>query len=95
MPAEYKKAEWLICPASDELDAVGWPLSVVEAQASGVGVCMYNLRPDLRKLIGEAGYLFSSLDEVAEIISRPFPREKRDQGFKLACALTLARTYRN
>jgi hypothetical protein len=84
MPREYKKHRWLVYTACTELKTVGWPLSVAEAQASGVGVCIQNLRPDLREYVGEAGYLFTSLGEVAEIISKPFPEEKRQLGFEHA-----------
>jgi len=84
MPLAYKNAEWLVYPARREDNAVGWPLAVVEAQASGVGVCMFNLRPDLKVLIGDAGYLFDDISEVVDIIRHPFPAEKREQGFELA-----------
>lgn len=59
-------------------------MSVAEAQASGVGVCIQNLRVDLREYVGEAGYLFDSLSEVADIITKPFPEEKRQLGFAQA-----------
>jgi len=84
MPAEYKRHEWLVYTGCDKLRTVGWPIAVAEAQASGVGVCMPNLRPDLRQYVGEAGFLFESINEVAEIISRPFPTELREQGFEHA-----------
>lgn len=84
MPSAYKNAEWLVYPARREDNAVGWPLAVVEAQASGVGVCMLNLRPDLKELIGDAGYLFDDISEIVDVVRRPFPPEKREQGFELA-----------
>lgn len=84
MPGEYKKHRWLVYTACTRLATVGWPLSVAEAQASGVGVCLQNLRPDLREYVGEAGYLFDTLEEAAEIISKPFPEEKRQLGFEQA-----------
>jgi hypothetical protein len=84
MPMAYKKAEWLVYPAQKEAGAVGWPLAVVEAQASGVGVCMFNLRPDLKELIGDAGYLFDDISEIVDVVAEPFPAEKREQGFGLA-----------
>ncbi|MGH9197520.1 MAG: glycosyltransferase, partial [Acidimicrobiia bacterium] len=55
MPFEYKKHRWLVYTASKEKGTVGWPVAVAEAQASGVGVCMPNLRPDLKEYVGEAG----------------------------------------
>jgi glycosyltransferase involved in cell wall biosynthesis len=84
MPAEYKKHTWLVYTASPTYNTVGWPVVVAEAQASGVGVCMQNIRPDLREYVGEAGYLFDSLEEVRQIISQPFPERQRQLGFEQA-----------
>ena len=84
MPAEYKKHEWLVYTASSSYNTVGWPVVVAEAQASGVGVCMQNIRPDLKEYVGEAGYLFDSLAEVKHIISHPFPEGQRELGFEQA-----------
>ncbi|MCC2671831.1 MAG: hypothetical protein K0Q72_4302 [Armatimonadetes bacterium] len=84
MPAEYKRHEWLVYTGCEKLRTVGWPIAVAEAQASGVGVCMPNLRPDLGQYVGKAGFLFESIAEVAEIISRPFPSDLREEGFEHA-----------
>lgn len=84
MPAEYKKHRWLVYTASRKIGTVGWSMAVAEAQASGVGVCMANLRPDLRDYVGDAGFLFDSVGEVADIISKPFPEELREMGFEQA-----------
>ena len=37
MPQEYKKHAWLVYTADRALGTVGWPVSIAEAQASGVG----------------------------------------------------------
>src|SRR5262245_33955648 len=84
MPAEYKRHRWLVYTASQKIGTVGWPMAIAEAQASGVGVCMANLRPDLKQYVGEAGYLFNSISEARDIISKPFPEEKRELGFEHA-----------
>lgn len=84
MPAEYKKHEWLVYTASPAINTVGWPMAIAEAQASGVGVLMQDIRPDLRDWVGPAGYLFRSIEEAAAIISRPFPAERREAGFEHA-----------
>ncbi len=81
MPAEYKKHRWLVYTASHRIGTVGWPMAIAEAQASGVGVCMANLRADLREYVGPCGFIFNSLSEVADIISKPFPNELREIGF--------------
>lgn len=83
MPAVYKKHRWLVYTASQHGN-VGWPLSVAEAQASGVGVCMANIRDDLREYIGAAGFLYNTLDEARKIIAQPFPQELRQIGFAQA-----------
>ena len=83
MPREYKKHRWLVVTAS-EISSRGWPVSVAEAQASGVGVCAPRLRPDMREYVGECGFLYDSIGEAREIISRPFPEEMRQAGFEHA-----------
>ena len=84
MAPEYKKHEWLVYTASRHANSVGWPMAVAEAQAAGVGVCLPNLRPDLREYVGEAGFLYDSIGEVAELLRKPFPEELRQAGFEHA-----------
>lgn len=84
MPAQYKKHEWLVYTARMDMASVGWPMSVAEAQASGVGVCVANIRPDLKEYVGDAGFLFNSVSEALEIITKPFPEEMRQRGFDQA-----------
>ena len=81
MPPEYKKHQWLVYTASKKVGTVGWPLAAAEAMASGVGVLIQNIRPDLKEYVGPAGYLFDSVEDVQRIITRPFPEEKREAGF--------------
>ncbi|HZG40547.1 MAG TPA: glycosyltransferase [Nodosilinea sp.] len=81
MPAEYKKHQWLVYTAAFELATVGWPMAIAEAQAAGVGVCMPRIRPDLHEYIGEGGFLYDSIRQVPEIISKPVPEEIREAGF--------------
>jgi len=84
MPAEYKKHRWLVYTASKEFNTVGWPLSVAEAQASGVGVLVQNIRPDIKDYVGPGGYVFDTLDDACRVISQPFPEEKREAAFQHA-----------
>ena len=84
MPAQYKKHRWLVYTARMDMASVGWPMSVAEAQASGVGVCIANIRPDLKEYVGDAGFLFNSITEAREIITKPFPEEMRQRGFDQA-----------
>jgi hypothetical protein len=83
MPAEYKKHRWLVYTAAPGGN-VGWPLAIAEAQASGVGVCMANIRPDLREYAGPMAFLYESLDEVVKVIRQPVPEEVRQSGFEQA-----------
>lgn len=84
MLTHYKKHEWLVYTASSEINTVGWPMAIAEAQSSGVGVCMQNMRPDLVEYIGDAGFVFNTPEEAAAIIRNPFPSKMRELGFKLA-----------
>ena len=81
MPRVYKRNEWLVYTADPAVGTVGWPVSVMEAQASGVGVCMPNLRPDLREYIGPGGFVYDDLGEVAEIIREPYCAKRRSEAF--------------
>jgi hypothetical protein len=84
MPAVYKAHRWLVVTASREIGTVGWPLCIAEAQASGVGVCVPSLRDDLKEYVGESGFFYDSIDEVREIISKPYPDHMRESGFEHA-----------
>jgi glycosyltransferase involved in cell wall biosynthesis len=85
MPPEYKKQQWLVYTADFKFPTVGWPMAVAEAQASGVGVVMANIRPDLREYVGEgSGFLYDTLDDARRIISQPVPQEVREAGFEQA-----------
>jgi glycosyltransferase involved in cell wall biosynthesis len=50
---------------------------VAEAQASGVGVIVYNLRESLGDYVTENGYMYKNDEEVIDIISNNFDYEKR------------------
>lgn len=83
MPREYKKHRWLVYTASRKMATVGWPMAVAEAQASGAGVCMPNLRPDVREYVGP-GIVYDEIGEVAQIIAQPVPEAMRELGFEHA-----------
>src|SRR5262249_51749291 len=76
--------QWMVKTANPVPRRVGWPVSVAEAQAAGVGVCMIDLGPDLREFLGTAGYVYSSPSEIRDIIRKPFDAERREEGFELA-----------
>ncbi len=84
MPHVYKAHRWLVVTASRTIGTVGWPLCIAEAQASGVGVCVPSLRADLEEYVGEGGFFYDSLDEARDIISRPYPDDRREAGFDQA-----------
>ena len=84
MPMEYKKHQWLIYSACPEKKTVGNPLMIAEAQASGVGVIMYNLRENLSDYVTSNGYLYDNDAQVLEIISNNFNEEKRNNAVEIA-----------
>ncbi len=84
MPAHYKRHEWLVYFGDARSKSVGWPLSVAESQASGVGVAVAAIRPDLRTYVGPAGFVFESMAELQSILSKPYPDEMREAGFEHA-----------
>lgn len=84
MPAVYKRHGWLVYTGCFREKTVGWSMAVAEAQASGLGVCFPNLRPDVKEYLGGAGFLYDSIREVPKIISQPYPDEMREIGFEQA-----------
>ncbi|MFZ3033246.1 MAG: hypothetical protein WA138_04470 [Parvibaculum sp.] len=84
MPSVYKQCEWLIYTANPQVPTIGWPMAVAEAQASGCGVLMQKVRPDLDEYVGPGGYTFTTLDEALDILNRPYPETMRTSGFKWA-----------
>lgn len=84
MPSEYKKHQWLVYTADFDLATVGWPMAVAEAQASGVGVCMPRIRPDLAQYVGQGGFLYDSIEEVESLVRGPVPQDVREAGFAQA-----------
>ena len=84
MKAVYKAHDWLVYTADRQINSVGWPVSVSEAQAAGLGVCVPGIRPDMREYVGPAGFVYDSIEQVAQIISRPYPAQMRQAGFEHA-----------
>lgn len=84
MPAHYKKHRWLVYTGSFDLAEIGWPMAVAEAQASGVGVCVPAVRPDLADYVGDAGILYDDIRELTDVVAGPVPSEMREAGFEQA-----------
>ncbi len=84
MPAEYKKHSWLVYTASRSINTVGWPMALIEAQASGVGVCVQRIRDDLREYVGDAASVFDAPGDIAEGIRIPPSESIRKMGFEWA-----------
>ena len=84
MPPVYKKSGWLVYTADAKTATVGWPLSALEAMASGTGVCLPDIRPDMKDYIGDAGIVYSDISELEDIIDKPVPTDMREKGFELA-----------
>ena len=84
MPGVYKRQRWLVYTASMADGTVGWPVAVAEAQAAGVGVCMPDLRPDLRQYVGPDAILYQSIEEVVSAVRSPVPEDVRERGFEQA-----------
>ena len=92
MPAAYKQHEWYVKVPSLDNRGIGWPVSIAEAQASGVGVCVTRFRPDLADYLGGAGFLVESLAEARDVITKPYPAELRELGFESRNGRTSATT---
>jgi glycosyltransferase involved in cell wall biosynthesis len=87
MPEVYRRYDWLVYPSSQQINKVGLPVAIAEAQASGLGVCWQELpgrREEQLAYLGGGGFLFRSISEVPDILSRPYSEEMRQKGFAAA-----------
>ena len=85
MDAVYKNHDWLVYTSDTKIIRVGLPVSIAEAQASGLGVCWQEMpgrRQEQLDYMGGAGFLFKTIDEVPEIICQPYPDEMRKRGLE-------------
>ncbi len=82
MPAVYRSYDWYIYTGNSAEG--GMPVSVPEAWASGIGVLKQYARDEDYDFIGKAGFVFHALDEVGDIVSKPYPEEMRQAGFEQA-----------
>ncbi len=83
MPAVYRSHDWLIYPTDVDMNEVGLPCSIAEAQASGIGICWQEVPQRgaaQREFLGGGGYLFRSYDELPGIIARGYPDGMRQKG---------------
>ncbi len=85
MAEVYREHDWLVYTSDQAMNRVGLPAAVVEAQASGIGVCLQEL-PGRRQaqldFLGGGGFVFESIDEVPGIITQPYPEEMRRKGLE-------------
>jgi len=84
MPAEYVRHQWLIYDACPTLKTVGCPLMIAEAQAAGVGVLAYNLRPEMADYVTDAGFMYDTPEDIIRLIKRPFDATRRAAARALA-----------
>lgn len=84
MHREYKKHAWLVYTADTRVNSVGWPIALAEAQAAGVGVCMQNLRPDLKLYLQDTAILFDSISDLPKILKLPPSADMREKAFENA-----------
>jgi glycosyltransferase involved in cell wall biosynthesis len=83
MPSIYKKHQPIAYTAKKD-SSVGWPVSLAEAQAAGLGAVINGIRPDLADYVGDGGLVYSSLEEASEFLKRPYTGESRRKGFEWA-----------
>lgn len=87
MPAVYREHDWLVYPSDPAVNKVGLPVSIVEAQAAGLGVCWQELpgrRDEQLEFLGGAGLLFQSIDEVPALLEAGYPEAMRARGLENA-----------
>ena len=80
MPDIYPKYDWLVYTSDPKINKVGFPVSIAEAQASGVGVCWQELpgrKEEQLEFMGNAGFIFKNVEELPPILSQPFSEDMR------------------
>jgi glycosyltransferase involved in cell wall biosynthesis len=85
MPNVYRKYDWLVYPTNTKVNLVGLPVAVIEAQASGIGVCLQEQtkRQQVQlDFLGGGGHLFKSIEDVPALISKPYSEEMRIAGLR-------------
>ena len=68
------------------INKVGLPVSIPEAQAAGVGVCWQEMprrREEQLEFLGGAGFVVKSMAEVPAILAQPYPEEMRLRGIEI------------
>jgi len=91
MPEIWKEHRWLVYTADRKLKSVGWPMSVVEAWASGTGVCIPRIRPDIEQYVGDAAIVYDDIKEVADLIGEPPNAELLESGKRRAAEMDIKR----
>jgi GR25 family glycosyltransferase involved in LPS biosynthesis/glycosyltransferase involved in cell wall biosynthesis len=82
MPAVYRKYDWYIYPGKS--DQCGMPVSILEAQASGIGVLHQYTRPEDHAFVDGGGYVYEEIDDIVDILANEYPAEMRSRGFENA-----------
>jgi hypothetical protein len=91
MPNEYKKAEYLLLCSHGLGNGIGWPVSVGEAQASGVVPVVPNIRPDMADYLAGGGFLYDKVEDALRFMNEPAPSSMREAGFANAERLDVRR----
>lgn len=89
MPEVWREHGWLVYTADKQLKSVGWPLAVVEAWASGTGVCVPRIRPDIEQYVGNAAIVYDDIEEVAELIGEPPDSDLLERGKRRAAEMDI------
>jgi glycosyltransferase involved in cell wall biosynthesis len=87
MPSVYQSHDWLVYTGDPIINALGLPLSIAEAQASGIGVCLQEMpgrKQGFLNYLGGAGFLFQGIEELPSILNQPYPEEMRVRGLENA-----------
>lgn len=82
MPAIYARHGWCVYTADPNTANCGWPITILEAQAVGLGVCAPNVHPGAAAQLGGGGFTYSCISELPAILRQPYPDELRELGFQ-------------
>lgn len=84
MPDIYAHFGWFLYTAHPIAGNCGWPVSIFEAQAAGLGVCAPNIHPASGEQLGGGGFLYNDIRELPSRIRAPYPEQMRLNGFENA-----------
>ena len=84
MPEIYRNYDWLLYTGmityDEKVKNIGFPLSIAEAQASGIGVILPDIRPEMKDYLGNDN-VYNNIEDIKKILEKENYLEMINQGY--------------